>query len=192
MLITFGLIGMSVFVTLLSGFGEDNRIVSVALISGSSFGELDEIRAGQVWRLVTPTFLHFDIYHLIFNLLWVWVCGGAIEKRRGWLTYFAIFAITASVSNLAQYYYSGPAFGGMSGVVYAFLGYVWMQMRINPIGYTGVIPKAVIPLMLIWFIVCWIGLIPGIANAAHTAGLIIGVIWGRIDATNSFNRYRTF
>ncbi len=190
--ITYGLIGMAVFVTLLSGFGQDSRIVTTALISGSSFGVLDEIRAGQVWRLITPTFIHFDIYHLVFNLLWVWVCGGAIEKRQGWLTYLLIFAISASISNLSQYYATGPAFGGMSGVVYAFLGYVWMQMRFNPINYVGVIPKAVVAFMLVWFIACWIGLIPGVANVSHTAGLVIGVIWGRIQAMKAFNRYRSF
>ncbi len=190
--ITYGLIGMSVFVTLLSGFGEDSRIVSTALISVSSFGELDEIRAGQLWRLITPVFIHFDIYHLVFNLLWIWVCGGAIEKRTGWLAYLFLFAIAASISNLAQYFFSGPAFGGMSGVVYAFLAYVWMQMRFNPIGYAGVIPKAVVPLMLIWFVACWIGLIPNVANIAHTAGLLTGLIWGRIDAMRAFNRYRTY
>lgn len=190
--ITYGLIGMSVFVTLLSGFGADARIVSTALISSSSFGVLDEIVAGQVWRLVTPTFIHFDIYHLVFNLLWVWVCGGIIERKQGWLIYSLIFFVAASASNLAQYFFTGPAFGGMSGVVYAFLGYVWMQMRFNPIAYSGVMPKTIVPLMLVWFIVCWIGLIGNVANVSHTAGLIIGVIWGRIDAMKSFKRYQSF
>jgi len=190
--ITYGLIGMSVFVTLLSGFGDDSRILSTALISGSSFGELDEIRAGQVWRLITPTFIHFDIYHLVFNLLWIWVCGGGIEKRQRWLTYILIYAVSASISNLAQYFATGPAFGGMSGVVYAFLGYIWMQIRFNPINYVGVMPKSVVPLMLAWFIACWLGLIPNVANVAHTAGLIIGVIWGRIHALKAFNRYRSY
>ena len=180
MFISCGLIGMSIFVTLLSGFGANARIVSTALISSSSFGMLDEIVAGQVWRLVTPTFIHFDIYHLVFNLLWVWVCGGII-----------VF-IAASTSNLAQYFYSGPAFGGMSGVVYAFLGYVWMQMRFNPIAYAGAMPKAIVPLMLVWFIVCWIGLIPNVANVSHTAGLVLGVIWGRVDAMRAFKRYQSF
>jgi len=183
---------MSVFVTLLSGFGDDSRILSTALISGSSFGELDEIRAGQVWRLITPTFIHFDIYHLVFNLLWIWVCGGGIEKRQRWLTYILIYAVSASISNLAQYFATGPAFGGMSGVVYAFLGYIWMQIRFNPINYVGVMPKSVVPLMLAWFIACWLGLIPNVANVAHTAGLIIGVIWGRIHALKAFNRYRSY
>ncbi len=190
--ITYGLIGMSAFVTLLSGFGDNSRYVAVALISSTSFGELDEILAGELWRLITPTFVHFDIYHMVFNLLWVWVCGGAIEKRRGWLAYLGLFVITASVSNLAQYFATGPAFGGMSGVVYAFLGYVWMQMRVNPVGYAGVMPKAVVPVMLIWFVACWINLIPNVANIAHTVGLIIGVVWGRIDAARAFNRYRSF
>ena len=182
---------MSIFISLLSGFGQDGRILNITYLSTTSPG-IGEVLEGQVWRLMTPAFIHFGIYHLVFNLLWVWVCGSVIERKQGSLLYLLIFAVASSLSNLAQFAVSGPAFGGMSGVVYALIGYLWMQMQFNPIRYTGSIPKAVIPLMLIWFVICWLGIISNVANVAHTVGLVVGITWGRVHAMIASSRYSTF
>ncbi|MCB9645771.1 MAG: rhomboid family intramembrane serine protease [Deltaproteobacteria bacterium] len=40
---------------------------------------------GQVWQLVTHGFLHSpqDVFHLIFNMLWLWLFGSRLEKWWG-------------------------------------------------------------------------------------------------------------
>src|SRR5205814_225667 len=81
--------------------------------------QLSSVRHGQLWRLITPIFLHFSILHLIFNLFWLRDLGAMIETRRGSWRLLAIVLAAAVVGNLAEYAWSGPAFGGMSGVVYA-------------------------------------------------------------------------
>ena len=43
----------------------------------------DSIRRGQVWRLVTPIFLHMGLLHFGFNMIWLWQLAGAIEARKG-------------------------------------------------------------------------------------------------------------
>ena len=185
--VTMCLIGTSIFFTLVSNFGSNVNVLSTALISLGASG-FDEISAGEMWRFVTPAFAHFSIYHLVFNLLWVWVLGSAIEMREGSLKLLGIFLVSTVVSNIAEYFASGPLFGGMSGFVYALFGYIWMQMKYNQRVYGGVIPPAIVPLMLIWFVVCWLGIVSNIANMAHTAGLIVGILWGRINAMRTTRR----
>ena len=102
----------------------------------------------------------------------------------------AFFLITSAVSNVAQFVVSGPLFGGMSGVVYGLLGFVWMQSRYNPF-FFHFLHKGVVWMMLIWYVVCLTGLVGNIANTAHTVGLLIGVIWGYTHAKYQSRRFRS-
>ncbi len=82
------LVAVSVAVTLLTGelgIGEPRAdLVRLLQISaGGSF--LHEALAGQVWRLITPIFLHFSLLHLLFDMYMLYLLGSIIEARRGTL-----------------------------------------------------------------------------------------------------------
>lgn len=132
---------------------------------------------GQVWRLFTPMFLHFSILHLLFNMMWLRDLGGVIEARRGKWKFLLLVLAIAGVSNAAQGLWSGPSFGGMSGVVFGLFGYVWMQSRFVP-SSGFFVPRNLVMLMLLWMFLCYTGFVGHIANAAHTVGLIVGMIAG--------------
>ena len=142
---------------------------------------LGDIARGQVWRLVTPIFIHMSFLHLLFNLFWLRDLGGMIETRRGTWTLAGLVLAGAAIPALAQNFWDGPYFGGMSGVVYALFGYVWMKGRYQPHLNMGVNQNTV-TIMLIWLVVCMTGLVGPVANAAHVFGLIVGLVWGFFPA----------
>jgi GlpG protein len=134
------------------------------------------ILEGQIWRLITPIFMHGDPFHLFFNMLWLRDLGSVIEARRGRWKFLALVLGTAVLSNVAQAFV-GVYFLGMSGVVFGLFGYVWMQSRYVP-SSGFYMPPNVVMLMLIWMALCYTGAVGAIANAAHTVGLVTGMMVG--------------
>ena len=83
------------------------------------------LKAGQIWRLISPIFIHYSPLHLLFNLFWIYDLGLMIETRRGTWRLLAIVLICALASNFGEFFWEIPAlpgFGGMSGVVYGLFG----------------------------------------------------------------------
>ncbi|MDD9893331.1 MAG: rhomboid family intramembrane serine protease [Gammaproteobacteria bacterium] len=174
--LTLVLIAISAAVSAYSGLGDSLGKLVPLLMSeyrGNSWETLVEIRNGELWRLITPIFVHFGLLHLLFNMMWLWDLGGVIETRWSALQLSALVLVIGVSSNLAQYLMEGALFGGMSGVVYGLLAYLYILGRLRPdLGLH--VPQAIMSFMLIWFALCWTGLLGGIANWAHTFGLVSG------------------
>ncbi len=135
------------------------------------------LASGQLWRLITPDFLHFSWTHIIFNSVMLWFLGSQIEWFDGRTRLLVLFLVTSLLSNGLQYIVSGPLFGGLSGVVYGILGYCWLSQRR--------LPRFQFPPALITFAVAWmvIGFTPlpealglgRMANEAHLGGFVAGL-----------------
>ncbi len=178
--VTLAFIGFSIVVYALMTLWNFEAVIKPLLISEYIRPPLPEIQAGEIWRIITPIFLHFGIFHIVFNMMWTWELGRIIESKQGGLLLALVCLLSGALSNLAQYWVSGPVFGGMSGVVYALFGYVWIQGLTNP--WFGIrLNPAIVKLMLGWFVICWTGILEklfdlGVANTAHTAGLGCGIV----------------
>jgi GlpG protein len=187
--VTIALIAASIAVTLICEFGRNDELTSrlqiqqsVADVKPSGRGWIEysqiflqDIRRGEVWRLITPIFIHLSALHLFGNMYWTAVFGGMIERRqRSWSLLWKVVLIGV-ISNLVQYIAAGPAFGGMSGVGYGLFGYIWMKGHFDPDDGIG-LPRDTIVFFLIWLVLCSIGLIGPIANWAHSAGLVTGML----------------
>lgn len=185
----------SAVIALLTDFGASGGLIRHLLIldpltfkgelltaSGRWSALLETIAAGEVWRLVTPDFLHFNVMHITFNMLMLWVLGGQLEIQKGSLSFLALLVFVSIVSNVAQLLETSFLFGGMSGVVYGLVGYCWVWKYYQP---TIFFPNALLKFSLIWLMIGytplteWMGL-GRMANAAHLYGLISGLIWGAV------------
>ncbi|KJY81652.1 intramembrane serine protease GlpG [Vibrio galatheae] len=136
----------------------------------------------QLWRWVSHAVLHFSVMHIAFNLLWWWQLGGDIEQKLGSGKLLQLFVVSAVLSGAGQYWVEGANFGGLSGVVYALVGYLWMLGYQAPQVGLGM-PKPVIGFMLVWLVLGFVQPFMAIANSAHLAGLIAGVVFGLVDAS---------
>ena len=177
------LVALSVAVALFSQVGDNREALRSLHISDdyTGFTFLSEVRAGQVWRLVTPIFIHFGWLHLIFNMMWLRDLGTFIQTRFG-ATYLGVFVLVSAVlSNLGQYWWDGPGFGGMSGVNYALFGFLWLRGKYDRRAAWSLNPTTV-QTMLIWFVLCLTQLLGPVANAAHFLGLATGMAWGFLSS----------
>lgn len=194
---TIALVVISVVVFGLMAIGQQQPIIGALLISKSPYIKpvLPEVFQGEIWRLFSPMFLHFGIFHIVFNMLLTWELGRLVEWRQGAMILAILTAITSLASNLSQYLVIGPNFGGMSGVIYGFFGYTWIQSLTNP-KFGIQINPVIVKLLLGWFLICWSGVLEkffglGIANTAHTAGLASGILMSLVVSGISkvANRY---
>ncbi len=143
--------------------------------------EAIELYNGRVWGLVTSAFVHQQIWHVFFNLYWLWKLGVAVEARFGPWRLVGFCLLAAVVSSSAQLVFSGTTGIGMSGVLYALFGFVWIGKWRIP-AFAALVPNDVIIVFLVWLVGCWIATrlkFAHIGNAAHTAGLIFGVAVAR-------------
>ena len=183
--LTLGLIILCIAVAVYSKLGNNIESLQPLLLADPQNANgtfLPEVRAGQWWRLISPIFIHFGPLHLIFNMLWFYQLGCLIEARQGALKLALLVLVTGAGPMIAQYLASGPGLvGGMSGVIYGLAGYIWMRGKYDRA--SGLyLDRLTIQWLLIWLVLCFTGMLGHVANMAHLAGLIIGVIWGRVSA----------
>lgn len=138
-----------------------------------------EILHGQVWRLITPIFLHFGIMHILFNMLWLKTLGGAVETVEGTFRLALHVLLYAVAGNVLQLLIAAPNFGGMSGVNYGLFAYMWLVGKYSNETRYYIDPLNV-GLLLFWFFACLFGLIPNVANGAHVGGLVLGALWATL------------
>jgi len=181
--VTVIITALCMVVTLGTNYGKQFEMTNEVRIAPAG-GDLSNILHGEVWRIFTPMFLHFNLLHLGFNIYMFWILGGVIERIRGSWTLLALILLIAMPSNLIQYSLSGGNFGGLSGVVYGLFGYLWMRSVFLPEdGFY--MPESIVLQMIVWAMLGLTGNMFGltdavgaIANGAHFGGLFAGMFMG--------------
>ena len=178
--LTMVLLILCVVAALATKLGQDPAWTDWLLIS------MEKVSDGQLWRLFTPVFLHFSLWHLLFNLLWLQDLGAVLEVKIGTWRFLAVVAGVALVSNLAQYAAGGAGFGGMSGVVYGVFGYLWIRGK-RDFRFGLTIAPMTSGLLLVFLALGIFGLLGPTANAAHFSGLLVGGALGWLAARRPEN-----
>jgi len=201
---------LSIIFALLTDFGQGGPILRAFLILdpfslrseglaidlNTLYGRIQglwiTLEQGEVWRLISPGFIHFNVMHITFNLLMLWLLGGQLEVQKGSFSFLFLALFVSTISNVAQLFETSYLFGGLSGVVYGLVGYCWLWKHYEPQIF---FPDILMKFSLVWLILGytpvteWLGW-GRMANAAHLYGLISGLIWGGLTVALKANRQK--
>jgi GlpG protein len=131
---------------------------------------------GKPWALITSVFVHFEFFHVAFNVYWLWILGNILEENIGPWRWLAFFLGAAVVSSSTELMATGSMGIGMSGVGYALFGYGWIAKNKVP-AFKVILNEQTVVTFLLWLVGCFIATQLGwasIANAAHLGGLVFG------------------
>lgn len=152
------------------------------------------LKQGEIWRILTPAFLHGGPIHLLFNMLSLASLGRITERLEGIGRYALIVLVVAIASHLLQgltptKWYGSPNFVGISGVIMGLLGYLGMKTTLRPDLGFQLSPQAYIMAGLI-LVLGFSGSMKEfqMANLAHVGGLIAGVAIGFVLSDRRFDR----
>ena len=136
----------------------------------------------EIWRYLSHTLVHLSNMHILFNLTWWWIFGGAIERQLGSIKLLQIYLLAGVITGVAQNVASGPAFFGLSGVVYAVLGYVFVLDKLNK-QTDFEVPDGFFYMLVVGILLGFAGPLVdiNIGNTAHISGLLVGMLVAFLD-----------
>ncbi|MFO8061601.1 MAG: rhomboid family intramembrane serine protease [bacterium] len=179
-LLIFAITGIYVIMYLYGGI---EQIIGFALIA-------DRIKEPfELYRIVTYGFLHGSLLHIVFNMLFLWIFGSALESKTGHWTILEIFFLGIIAGGLAQ---TGVnlmldarhtlVIGSSGGVSAVMGGYLLKSGRDRMKSILIVFPVKIYAwiFILIWFVYQIIAAVftrtSGVAYFAHIAGFIFGMM----------------
>jgi membrane associated rhomboid family serine protease len=173
-LITKVIIGINVFV-FLAVQGSDRLLERLLLTAYSSDGH--GVAQGGWYRLISATFLHQQTFHILLNMIVLWMFGRPLEAQLGRIRYVATYLICGLGGSCASYLFNPPGTAslGASGAVFGLIGVLLVVER----RFGSQTPSALVYLAIL--------LLPGIVISnvdwrAHVGGLVVGCALGAIYA----------
>ena len=130
------------------------------------------IADGEYWRLLTAGFLHAGFFHLLFNMLSLWILGSLLEPAVGRLRFGLIYFVALLAGSFGALLLSpdSPTVGA-SGAIFGLMGgaVIVMRNRGMSIMESGLGIWIVLNLVITFTV-------PNISIGGHIGGLIGGAV----------------
>src|SRR5262252_1237288 len=135
-----------------------------------------------VWQLFTYLFLHGGVFHLVFNMLALWMFGSPLESdwgTRRFLRYYFVCGVGAGICDvvLSMLMHDGRATIGASGAIYGVLLAFGVCYPEQTVLMNFLFPiKAKYMVMIYGAIALYgsMGINSGVSNIAHLGGMAVG------------------
>jgi rhomboid protease GluP len=174
--VSYVLLGLTVFVYLIQYITQWTYGADVAAMLGMKVNA--SILAGQVWRLVTPMFLHGSILHLGFNMYALYIFGPGLERMYGHGRFLALYFLAGYAGNVLSFMLSPANSLGASTAIFGLIAAEAVFLYQNR-GMIQNSQRMLTNLITIAVINLAIGFAPGmnIDNLGHLGGLLGGAMF---------------
>jgi membrane associated rhomboid family serine protease len=145
------------------------------------------VRNFMVWQVFTYLFLHGGIWHLIFNMLTLWMFGSPLEQdwgTRRFLKYYFICGIGAGLFDLALNilfgHWSDHTTIGASGAIYGLLlayGVCYPEQTVLMNFLFPIKAKYMVMIYAGVELLMSMGVNTGVSNIAHLGGMVVGFVY---------------
>lgn len=173
--ITYAFMGFAILVYLVQMASQSLLGIDYPAAVGMKINEL--IFQGQIWRLVTPMFLHGSILHLGFNMYALLIFGPGLERHYGHGRFLALLFISGFAGNVISFVFTSAPSLGSSTAIFGLIGAQGVFFYRNRSIYGRMGQRALINILTIAGINLVIGLSPGIDNWGHIGGLLGGSLF---------------
>ncbi len=178
---TYILIGVTIFVYLLQIAGLYLFNLDLATALGIKYN--DFIRQGQIWRLITPVFLHdpslpYGLLHIGFNMYALYLFGRGIEARFGHGRFLLLYFLGGFAGNVFSFLFTPNPSLGASTAVFGLLAAEAVFIIQNRQMLGGAASRALTNLFFIAVVNLIFGFTtPGVDNFGHLGGILGGVLF---------------
>lgn len=174
--VTYSIIGITVVIYILQWATELLAGVDIPIVLFIKSNEL--IRAGQIWRLLTPMLLHGSLPHIGFNMYALFSFGTGLERYFGHKRFLLLYLLGAFAGNVASFLFTSENSVGASTAIFGLLGaeavFLIQNRKVFPGQFRNAIGNIIFIAAINLFI---IGSQPGIDNWGHIGGLLGGLMF---------------
>ncbi len=174
--VTYALLAVNLVIFLLMELSGGSMTEATLMAFGvKSNASIDQ---GEVWRFITPVFIHIGVLHLVLNSYALWIVGQQVERLYGSARFVTLYVVMGISGVAGSYLFSPSALSaGASGAIFGLFG-VLLTFGIRhrhsvPQFLSRAIRVGILPVIGINLIIGF--LIPIIDNAAHIGGLLAGM-----------------
>jgi membrane associated rhomboid family serine protease len=173
--VTYTLLVVTVLVFVAQQAGQ--ALFGFDLVSRYGMKVNELIARGQIWRLITPMFLHGSLLHIGFNMYALFIFGPGLERQFGRGRFLTLYALSAFAGNVASLMFSAANSLGSSTAIFGLLGAQGVFIYQNRAVLGTAARRALNNIIFIAVINLVIGLSPQIDNWGHIGGLLGGTLF---------------
>ena len=128
----------------------------------------------QYYRLLTPMFLHADVFHLIFNSFALFSIGRSVEVVLKKKKFLIVYIISVVFGTIGSFIFSESISVGASGGIFGLVGALLYISFLTPSATKKMIQKDIFIIIALNLFLGFTN--PRIDNAAHIFGFIGGFL----------------